>query len=159
MKQNYVSQHYSPEQWAQVDEALASLVRTLDPLLIALSADQRQQAVKMGDGSEPFCRKALEVIRANPTLVPGNFDVAEFARDLETHDALNLRLNHLSRLLERAQHTEMAVGSDAMVSALEGYRYLKTSGKHEGVEALSKLLGKRFEGNGQRQEEPEPQAQ
>ena len=154
MKQNFVSQHYSPEQWAQVDVAMAALVAALDPLLIGLSAAQRQQAVKMGDGSEPFCRRTLEVIRANPTLVPGNFDVAEFARDLQTHDALNLRLTHLSRLIERAQHTEMAVGSDAMVAALEGYRHLKDSGQHEGVEALSRLLGKRFEANGQREEAP-----
>lgn len=158
MKQNFVSQHYSPEQWAQVDVAMAALVAALDPLLIALSADQRQQAVKMGDGSEPFCRKALEVIQANPMLVPGNYDVAEFARDLHTHDALNQRLTQLVRLVERAHHTELAVGSDVMVAALEGYRHLKNSGRHEGVDALNRLLGKRFEANGKRQEEPQPAA-
>ena len=37
-------------------------------------------------------------------------------------------------------------GGDVMVCALEGYAVLKAVGKGDGVEALKKLLSKRFEG-------------
>ena len=37
-----------------------------------------------------------------------------------------------------------------MVAALEGYAFLKAAGKAEGTDALRKLLGKRFEGNGRK---------
>jgi hypothetical protein len=104
--------------------------------------------VKMGEGSEAFCRTALDVISENASLMPRNFDIDEMRLDLEAHDSLNTRIVRLTQLLEKAHHTDMALGSDAMVAALEGYAYLKTAGKAEGVDALRKLLGRRFEGQG-----------
>ena len=38
----------------------------------------------------------------------------------------------LAQLLERLEDTEMALGSDVMVAALEGYAVLKAVGKGEG---------------------------
>jgi hypothetical protein len=157
MTQNYVHHHLSGEQWGKVDEAINALTTALEPMLIGLSADQRQRVVKMGDGSVAFCRTALDVITENAGLMPRNFDIDEMRRDLESHDALNARVVRLTKLLEKAHHTDMALGSDTMVAALEGYAFLKTAGKGEGVDALRKLLGKRFEGNGNRAEaEPVP---
>ena len=156
MTQNFANHHLSAEQWAQVDEAIDLLATRLEPALVALSADQRNRLVKMGDGSEAFCRQALDVIRENASLMPRNFDIDEMRLDLEAHDALHARIVRLTRLLEKAHHTDMALGSDAMVAALEGYAYLKTAGKAEGVDALRKLLGKRFDGNGRRVEAAEP---
>lgn len=46
----------------------------------------------------------------------------EMRRDLATHDALNTRLVRLQRVMEKANDTEMALGSDVMVMALEGSR-------------------------------------
>lgn len=46
----------------------------------------------------------------------------------------------------------MALGSDVMVAALGGYAFLKLSGKGEGLDAVSRELGKRFEANGARGE-------
>jgi hypothetical protein len=154
-QQNYAHRHLTAEQWAQVDEAIDLLATRLEPALVALSQDQRQRAVKMGDGSEAFCRKALDVIRENAGLMPRNFDIDEMRLDLEAHDALHARIVRLTKLLEKAHHTDMALGSDAMVAALEGYAFLKTAGKAEGVDALRKLLGKRFEANGHRSEAPQ----
>jgi hypothetical protein len=102
--------------------------------------------------SEALCRKALDAISKNLGLMPRNFDVEEMRRDLTSPDALNTRNVRLIRLLEKAHDTDMALGSDVMVAALEGYSFLKTSGKAEGVDALRKLLGKRFEGAGRKQE-------
>lgn len=156
MKQNYVRTHFSAEQWVQVDQTINALAAALERALIALSSDQRQRVVKMGDGSEAFVRKALDVISENMLLMPRNFDVDEMRRDVESHDALHARIVRITQLLEKAHHTDMALGSDAMVAALEGYSFLKSAGKGEGVDALRKLLGKRFEGNGHKAEVPQP---
>ena len=158
MKQNYAQVHFSDEQWTQVDKAIDALFVALNPMLVALSTQQRSRAVKMGDGSQAFCRKAVEVIQESPQLIPGNFDTAELVRDLKTHDILNQRLVRVTRLQEKMANTEMALGSDVMVAALEGYHYLKLAGKHEGLDALRKLLGKRFEANGREVEAPQSKA-
>jgi len=71
-------------------------------------------------------------------------------------DALNTRLVRLQRVMEKAHDTEMALGSDVMVMALEGYAFLKIAGKGEGLHGLRKTLGKRFENNGPRKAEAEP---
>ncbi|WP_238346225.1 hypothetical protein [Luteimonas saliphila] len=45
---------------------------------------------------------------------------------------------------ERMSGAEIALGSDLMNGALEGYAVLKVSGKGEGMEALKRLLSQRF---------------
>jgi len=153
-RQNVVQVHYSDEQWNAVDAAIDALIAALDPALVALSTEDRQRVVKMGDGSQAFCRQALDVMTENAGLMPRDFDLDEMRRDLASHDALNTRLVRLTRLMEKMRHTDMALGSDAMVAALEGYAFLKAAGKAEGVDALKQLLGRRFEGQGVRTQAP-----
>ena len=86
------------------------------------------------------------------SLMPRDFDLDEMRRDLESHDALHTRIVRLQKLLEKAHDTDTALGSDVMVAALEGYALLNVAGKAEGTDALRKLLGKRFEGNGRKAE-------
>ena len=81
MTQNYVKIHLTADQWAKVDEAITALGTALEPMLVALSADERQRVVKMGDGSVAFCRAALDVFDANQQLLPRNFDIDEMRRD------------------------------------------------------------------------------
>lgn len=151
MSQNLASVHFDDTQWAALDQAMTALEQTWAPVLVALNGpNQRRRLAKMGDGSEAFCRKALDVMLENATLLPGNLDLAEMDRDLASHDALNTRLVRLVKLLEKVRDTDMALGSDVMVAALGGYGYLKLAGKGEGLDAVSRDLGKRFEGNGQR---------
>ncbi|GAB3388366.1 hypothetical protein [Lysobacter fragariae] len=150
MSQNIASVHLTAEQWAAVDQAIDQLATTLDPLLVALVPQQRRRVVRMGDGSEAFVRKALDVATQNQDLMPRNFDLDEMRRDLESHDALNSRLIRLAVLMEKASDTDVALGSDAMTAALQAYHFLKSAGKGEGVDTLRQMLGERFEGNGQR---------
>lgn len=150
MSQNLATTHFDDGQWAAVDAALAALEQALEPMLVPLAPDARRRMVKMGDGSEAFCRRSLDAMRENSGLLPRNLDVEEMARDLATHDALAGRLLRLTRLVEKAGDTDMALGSDVMAAALEGYAFLKIAGKGEGLDGLRRELGKRFEANGQR---------
>ena len=111
--------------------------------LLALTPDQRQMLTKMGDKSEAFCRKADAVFGENLGILPANFDLPAYRRDLATMDALRPRLARLSKLSQRGDDTQMAVGSDLMTHALEGYAVLKVTGKGQGVDDLRKMLASR----------------
>ena len=147
MSQNLISMDLSAEQWAATDAALTTLEQTLAGLL-ALTAVQRSRLVKMGDKSEAFCRQAVDVMGENPGVLPVNFDLPEVRRDLAMHDALRPRLIRLERLFEKANDTDIALGSDVMVAALEGYALLKIAGKGEGLESLRRTLSARFNRSG-----------
>ena len=158
MSQNLASVHFDATQWQAVDQALAALESALAPVLVALEGTgHRRRLAKMGDGSEAFCRKAFDAMRANRPLLPGNFDLDEMGRDLASHDALNERLTRLLQLVERARDTDMALGSDVMVAALTGYKLLKLAGKGEGLDAVNRDIGKRFGENGSRSAQPQPE--
>ncbi|WP_235567565.1 hypothetical protein [Lysobacter sp. Root76] len=112
--------------------------------LVALTPDQRRQLTKMGDKSEAFCRQAVHVLSENPGIMPRNFEVANLHRDLTALDALRPRAQRLMRLSERMQDSEMALGSDLMTNALEGYAFLKIAGKGEGLDGPRQMLSARF---------------
>ena len=153
--QNLVGTHLTDEQWTAVDGAIEALEAALEPALVAMGVARRSRMVKMGDGSEAFVRKSLDVFGQNLDLLPRNFDLDEMRRDVVSHDALHARTVRLLQLMEKIRDTDAALGSDAMVAALQGYQFLK-SAKGEGVEALRQLLGERFEGNGSRAQAPAP---
>jgi hypothetical protein len=141
--QNLISLSLGADQLAAIDGALSTLEREFADF-IAMPADERRHLTKMGAKSEAFCRQAMDVMGANPKVLPGNFDLSGLQQDLATLDLLRPRLVRLSRLLELANDTETALGSDLMNGALEGYALLKVSGKGEGVEGLRRTLSARF---------------
>ena len=121
MSQNPASTHLGQAQWDALDQAITALEHEWIPVLAALDGSrQRRQLARMEPGSEAFCRKAHDAMRANAMLLPFNLDVAEMGRDLDNHDALGMRMGRLLRLLEKVRDTDIALGSDVMVAALSG---------------------------------------
>jgi len=143
MTQNLVDIDLSADDLAAIDAALTALEAGFSRLL-ALTPDQRQQLIKMGDKSEAFCRKADAVFGENLAILPANFDLPAYRRDLVLLDALRPRLARLSKLSQRGEDTRMEVSSDLMSNALEGYAVLKVTGKGQGVDELRKMLATRF---------------
>ncbi|MHB8912370.1 MAG: hypothetical protein ACYC42_06930 [Lysobacter sp.] len=135
MSQNLISLSLSAEDLLVIDEALSILELRLRGLL-SLQADERRSLAKMGDKSEAFCRQTLTVLVQNPQVVPPSLNVSEATDDLRAIDTLRPRLARLKRLTERAEDSEMALGSDVMMAALEGYALLKVSGRNQGLEGL-----------------------
>jgi hypothetical protein len=143
MSQNLVDVDFTAEALAAIDSALSAL-ETGFAALLALTPEQRRQLTKMGDKSEAFCRQAGDVFSQNPAMLPGNFNLAGYQRDLASLDALRPRLVRLSTLHQRAVDTEMALGSDLMTNALEGYAVLKVAGRGQGLDDARKMLSARF---------------
>lgn len=66
MSQNLAAVRFDDTQWTTLDQAMTALVHTCAPVLVALNGPaQRRRLVKMGDGSEAFCRKAHDVLSEN----------------------------------------------------------------------------------------------
>lgn len=146
MARKLIDLGFSPEQLQAIDGALAVLEANLGGL-IALTAGQRHTILKMGAGSEPFCRRTLLVLTQNPRIVPPGVDVGQANADLETLDQLRPRSDRLQQLLQRVQDSEMALGSDALGVAHAGYKLIKVVGPQEGPSDALRDLESRFKGS------------
>ena len=143
MSQNLVTLKVTAAEWSEIDQHLGEIEARLSGL-IALSVGERRKLARMGDKSEAFCRQTLSVLGSNPQVVPPSLDLAAAQGDLEALDQLRPRLQRLQRLGERAADTDIALGSDIMRCALDGYQLLKVAGRNQGLEGLRKELGSRF---------------
>jgi hypothetical protein len=143
VSQNLISLTLSDEQLSAVDAALGTLEEAFTGL-IALNVDERRSLNRMGAKSEQFCRQTLNILGLNPQIIPPSIRVADAQADLVALDRLRPRLQRMQRMIERAEDSEIALGSDVMSLALEGYALLKVAGKNQGLEALRKELSSRF---------------
>jgi hypothetical protein len=143
MSQNIISITFDDQALNAIDTAISTLEGELQGL-IDLSADERRALPKMGDKSEAFCRQTLNVLAQNPQVVAPSLNLAEAQRDLQALDALRSRSLRLRQLVGRVEDSELALGSDVMSAALDGYALLKVLGKGSGLEMLRKEVGARF---------------
>jgi hypothetical protein len=143
MSQNLVSLSFPKADVDAIDAALATLEEKFAHL-IELSVADRRSLIKMGDKSEAFCRQTLIVLDQNRTILPPNFDFNEAVQDLATLDLLRPRFQRLRQLIGKADDTEMALGSDVMSAALDGYALAKVFGKGAGLETLREAMSARY---------------
>lgn len=144
MAQNIISIPISADEGAALQAAVEQLKQLLATKTIALDVNQRRQLFKMGVKSENFCRQAITGLDKNRQVVPPSLGLDEALQDLHTLDVVRPVLLDLEQLVERLRDTEMALGSDLMDTAVEGYSLLKRSGRNQGLDGLVKDLGGRF---------------
>lgn len=143
MSQNLIQLTLSDADYIEIDAALGILEDRLSGL-IDMDASERRGLAKMGDKSEAFCRQTLRVMAQNPAIVPASVQLGDAQADLKQLDALRERSARMRQLLGRCDDTELALGSDVMSTALEGYALLKVLGKGSGLEELRQGIGARF---------------
>ena len=143
MSQNLVSLTFTNEQLAGALAGLSQLEAAL-PGLISLQPEDRKGLVFMGPRSESFCRQTLRVLDQNRQIVPPSLDLPGAQADLVAIDQLRPVLEGLQRLISRVDDTVNALGSDVMVTALEGYGQLKLSGAAHGLDDLRREVGTRW---------------
>jgi hypothetical protein len=142
---------------AQVSEALQALdvLETTLSGLIALDAATRRRLTKMGQRSEGFCRQALGGLELNQQIVPPSLDLPTAVAKLRALEQIYPIVERLRTLAQRGTDTQMAVGSDVMDAALEGYGLLKISGKRQGLDNLYRDLAVRW---AKSKRDPEPES-
>ena len=140
---NLATLNLTDVQLTAIDSAITELERQLAGL-VALSTADKRRSTALGEKSEYFCRQTLRMLSENPQLIPPNLDVPDALADLNARDALRPRMMRLTRLLERGNDTDFALGSDAMAVAMRGYSLLKAVSGREGLDQLRRDLGTRF---------------
>ncbi len=121
-----------------------STIKSKLPFLVDLTAEERKALPKMGDKSQAFVTKALEVATQNPDFLPRAFDLDEMRRDVELFEKMYPIVVALSQLQELVDDTAMAAGSEAYAAALQVYHYAKASGQGSGLEGMVSEMGQRF---------------
>ena len=139
MPQNLVSLDIRADEIAAMDQAISAL-ETLTKPFITLSADDKNALVKMGDKSVAFCQQTALVLAQNKDALPPSFDYSEMEDDLAAYAALQSRVLRIREVLAKLDDTQMALGSDVMVAASEGYALMKLFGKAEGLSELQQAM-------------------
>lgn len=124
MAQNLISATLSAEDAAAVQENIAEAKSKLNFLLSLQTADIIT-LFKPGNAYLPFIDKVYQTMIAHPEIIPPVFNKEEFDRDYQLLSALRPIFNQINELAEGIQKTFTAVGSDAIVGALEVYGAVK----------------------------------
>lgn len=142
---NLVNLTLSDAQAQNIETALVTLETELAGL-ISLSQTDKRRMHKMGVKNESFSRQALQVVSQNPQMVPANIPVGDALADIKLLDQLRPWLTRLTRLCDRGNDTDAALGNDIMAVALQAYGLLKLTGRGEGMETLRRELSGVFSG-------------
>ncbi|GAT62971.1 hypothetical protein [Paludibacter jiangxiensis] len=123
-------------------------IRTLlaNVLTTNLTAEERQNRLKMGEKTVAFVAKALEFATNNPTLVPSYLNLAEAKKDYALVTATMSVLQGLTTLQRGLEDTQMVAGSEAYDAALIFYSSIKNAchSNVPGAQAIYDELKKQF---------------
>lgn len=158
MTQNLITLNISTQDWTDIDAALTTLETKLGAKLADLDEEQRGEITKMGPKSEAFCRQSLVVGRQNAAALPAQTvtDLTAEEGDLTGLDQLRPRLVRLTALKEKAEDTEMALGSDIKVFCLALYGVLKAIGQGAGLDELRAQMKAQFSNRKKKTPPPTP---
>ncbi len=140
---NRISAKLSDKDRAEILEAI-NLIKAKLPFLTSLTPEERKTMTKMGDRSQAFVTKALEVAKQNPDFLPRSFDLDEMRFDVELFEAMYPIVAAFAQLDTMLDDTYKIVGSEAYTAALQVYNYAKASGHQAGLAPAIEELGQRF---------------
>ncbi len=139
MPQNLVSFRLSGETLAAVEQAIGTLEAFSKPLR-TLTADEIRALTKMGDKSAEFCRQTVMVLEQNQDIIPPSFNLGKMQGDLTTIETLDRQILRLKEIMAKMEDTRIALGSDIMAAASDGYALMQMFGKAEGLSALQDAM-------------------
>jgi hypothetical protein len=138
-----------------LDAARAKITEAAEALAdytVALTPQERQTMLKMGDKTLAFVERANEYAHGSPKIVPSYLDLADF--DTDFHDAHNLwgLLTALRQLAEAVEDTIMAAGGEAYHAALAVYHNVQAAAKDDipGTKAIHEDLKSRLPRTGKK---------
>ena len=140
---NRISAKLSQSDRAEILEAL-TVIKTKLPFLTSMTPEERKALPKMGDRSQAFVIKAMEVAKQNPDFLPRSFDLEEMQLDVELFESLYPIVAAFAQLDGMLDDTYKLVGSEAYIAALQVYNYAKASGHQAGLAPAIEELGQRF---------------
>jgi ABC-type transporter Mla subunit MlaD len=120
---------------------LNGLKTELEPLLVALPADEKKNLATIGERLMTFVEQAVISAEANPNLVPPYIQMDGVKTDIQAWKTLNNISKELEYLQSLLNDTAALSGSEAYSSMLSFYNYLKQAAK-DGVPGAKALYDK-----------------
>ena len=122
---NQLSISIPEETIAAVLQNLQNCKSLLEPYLLALTPEERQSILKMGDKTVATVLKTKEYVVTNPQFVPSYMNVDEFVADASVVMQLTPITNLAAQLSRDVEDTVMVAGSEAFQEALLYYGQIK----------------------------------
>ena len=146
-KENAVSVQIPPKDMDTLMKKIQEAKSILNPYLIALRPDERQNMLKMSDKTLPFVTKASEYAQSRGDFSPPYLNAEELAIDLKAVEDLTRLYREVDQLCKSLDDTIMLSGSEAYGEALAYYQSVKQAAKRNIPDAkvIYQDLRKRFE--------------
>src|SRR6185503_21354677 len=139
-------------------EAVLTAIKTIEqklPFLISLTTAERLQLAKVGDKTEAFVRKAVDVCDRHSELLSESF-VQEMRKDADLWVSLMPIQAAIDRLQQKVDDTVIQVGAEAYAAASTVYAVTKTPFAEAELKTAADELGKRYGRRSRAASPPEP---
>ena len=119
------------------------VIRERLPFLIDLTTAERVTLAKLGDKTQPFVRKAVDIALQHPELLPAGF-LDEMRKDAQLLASLSPIRLAIDLLQKQIDDTALQVGAEAYAAARTVYAVTKTPYAGAILRTAADDLGKRF---------------
>ena len=145
---NLFSIVYTPQEVADINTHVTALRDIFVSKLINLTADERNQYGRLGDGTENFVVKVMDYANQRPEIIPGFVDQAELAKDIAARNILTPLRKSFNMLSEGVDDTHRLLGFDIYWIALAIYNNVKLMARQNvpGINVIYDDLKKQFPG-------------
>ena len=126
-----------------VMNAIATIRQKL-PFLVDLTKEDRKTMAKLGNKSQAFVKKAVDVAVQNPGILPATFDLNQVRNITQLLDDLGPIQIAVDQLKKQLDDTVIATGSQAYQSARDVYAVAKSRFGRAKLETAASDLGQRF---------------
>ena len=116
--------------------ALIQNLNTLLPFLQGLTPDQIARLNKAANGRIPFIQQAYVYAQQHPEVLPGNFSLPEYGKDVALINAFLPVVTALNSFQEKCADTLMLAASESYDESLDIYNAFKSnnrSGEYNGI--------------------------
>jgi hypothetical protein len=147
MNENKISIEIITSDLADINSAVQTLLKKLEPYLIALNADDKKGLAKIGERNLPYVEKTLQYAVSNPEFLPPYIDVNEFKKDFEAFRVLRELLRPLAQITSNIDDTATLCGSEAIDATSAYYGSVSQAAKLNvpNAKAIYDDLSQRFE--------------
>ncbi len=142
MDPNLVSATVSVEDVQAINAAIQTLQQKL-PFLIDLTTAQRTGMAKLGDKTEAFVQKAMEIVNQHPELFPAVF-LDEMRKDAQLLGILSPISLAIDTLAKKLDDTTMQAGAETYAAARTVYTVTKTPYASAQLRTAADELAKRY---------------
>jgi hypothetical protein len=142
MDPHLVSATLSPDDQQAINAAIDTLRQKL-PFLIDLTTDQRTAMAKLGDKTQAFVQKAVEIANQHQQLFAAGF-LDEMRKDAQLLTVLSPIQLAVNTLAKKLGDTTMQVGAEAYAAARTVYTVTKSPYAKAQMRIAADDLSKRF---------------